>query len=204
MRGRIGYAGRKAQPGWLVALSLLSFSIAFGFAVRPGSAEPLDVDSEIPAPAGDREADNLGHDWIRSEASGAEHLEADQLANSDRQRQLVQEIASKQFGDRLDRTRADLQTIQRIIDEKLLGDNPDDTLQALGVVLGDVLVAQAGYRWIRFADELGRSRALRSRDGKTVAFPVTALSRIVEMKHRPDVAGVYAQLAAMGGAPTSP
>ena len=71
--------------------------------------------------------------------------------------------------------------------------------------LGDVLVAQAGYRWIRFEDAKGRSRALRSRDGKTVAFPVTAISRILDMNHKPDVAGIYAELAAMGGAKlTSP
>lgn len=184
---------------------LLVLATLLGIAIPHASAEPLDVDSEIPAPAGEREADALGGDWIRSEARGTtEHLDADQLANSDRQRRLVQEIASKQFGDQLDRTKADLQTIQRILDEKLLGSNPDDMLQALGVVLGDVLVEQAGYRWIRFADEKGRSRALRSRDGKTVAFPVTALSRIVAMKHRPDVTGVYAQLAAMGGAKKSP
>lgn len=168
------------------------------------SAEPLDVDSEIPGPAAETAADKLGDDWIASTARGSEALEADELANSERQRKLVDEIARRQLGAQLGRTTADLATIQRILDEKRLGSNPDDTIQALGVALGDVLVARAGYRWIRFEDAKGRSRALRSRDGKTVAFPVTAISRILDLGHRPDVAGIYAELAAMGGAKTGP
>lgn len=175
-----------------------------GFSPPTASAEPVDVGAEVPGPAAERAADRLGDDWIRSEARASETLEPDQVANSERQRKMIDEIAREQIGDPLDRTTADLRTIQRILDEKRLGDNPDDTVQALGVVLGDVLVAQAGYRWIRFEDERGRSRALRSRDGRTVAFPVTAISRIRDMKMRPDVAGIYDELAAMGGARTSP
>ncbi len=188
----------------LVLMATLSLLLASGSLPRRASAEPLDVDSEIPPPAGERMSNKLGNDWIRSEVRPSENLEADQLANSERQRKLVDEIARTQLGAQLGKTTADLGILQRILDEKRLGDSPADTTQALGVALGDVLVAQAGYRWIRFEDAKGRSRALRSRDGKTVAFPVTAISRILDMGHRPDVAGIYAQLAAMGGAKTAP
>lgn len=204
MRSRFAFAGGQTQIGRLGAVLLLVLVVSIGYAEGPASAEPLDIDSEIPGPVGDRAADALGDDWIRSPARPSENLEADAVANSERQRGLVDEIARKQLGSQLSRTTADLHTIQRILDEHRLGSNPDDTIQALGVVLGDVLVAQAGYRWIRFEDAKGRSRALRSRDGKTVAFPVTAIARILEMKHRPDIAGIYAELAAMGGAKTSP
>ncbi|MEZ4333961.1 MAG: DUF3806 domain-containing protein [Myxococcota bacterium] len=175
-----------------------------GFPPSIGSADPVDVGAEIAGPAAEEAADRLGNDWIRSEARTSEALEADQIANSERQRKLVDTIARRQLGDQLDRTKGDLRILQRILDEKRLGANPPDTVQALGVVLGDVLVAQAGYHWIRFEDERGRSRALRSRDGKTVAFPVTAIERVRDLDMRPDVAGIYDELAAMGGAETSP
>jgi hypothetical protein len=198
MRSRFSFIWSGILFGRFGSAFLLSLALALP--LPPASAQPLDVGSEIPGPAAERAADALAKDWIRSDSRPSEALEADQAANSDRQRKLVDQIARQKLGQQLGRTIADLPTLQRILDEKLLGSNPDDMLQALGVVLGDVLVAQAGYRWISFHDHRGRSRALRSRDGKTVAFPVTAISRIVEMKHRPDVAGVYAELAAMGGA----
>jgi len=181
----------------LVAALLTSMSV--GLASPLATAEPLDVGAEIPGPAGERAADSLGDDWIRSEAGPSEALEADALANSERQRALVDAIAREQLGEQIGRTTADLRTLQRILDEKRLGANPDDTLQALGVVLGDVLVAQGGFKWIGFNDQRGRSRALRSRDGKTVAFPVTAIARVVKLGHRADVAGIYDELLAMGG-----
>lgn len=208
MSHRSFFASRAFGPGRLViafvVASTASFLLAAGSMPTRASAEPLDVDSEIPRPAGDRMSEKLGNDWIRSEVRPSENLEADELANCERQRKLVDEIARTQLGAQLGKTMDDLKTIQRILDEKRLGSNPADTIQALGVALGDVLVEQAGYRWIRFEDAKGRSRALRSRDGKTVAFPVTAISRILDMDHRPDVAGIYAELAAMGGAKTAP
>lgn len=188
---------RRARMGAAGAIS-----IAVALYTSIGFAEPVDVGEEIPGPAADRAADSLGHDWIRSEGKNSDALEADELANSERQRKLVDEIARRQLGEQLSRTKSDLRTIQRILDEQRLGANPDDTVQALGVVLGDVLVAQAGFRWIRHDDERGRSRALLARDGKTIVFPVTAIARIRDMKHRPDVAGIYAELAALGGAKT--
>ena len=196
---------RRLTPGHRATVALAGLGLLLGgFSPSNGSADPVDIGAEIARPAAEEAADRLGNDWIRSEARTSEALEADQLANSERQRKLVDEIARRQLGDQLDRTKGDLEIIQRILDEKRLGENPPDTVQALGVVLGDVLVAQAGYRWIRFEDELGRSRALRSRDGKTVAFPVTAIERVRDLDMRPDVAGIYDELAAMGGATTSP
>lgn len=95
------------------------------------------------------------------------------------QRALAGDLARRHVGTELTgRSLGDLRVLQEILDQA----PPDDTwsLQALGVALGDVMVAQLGLRWVVFEDSYGRSRALRVGESEDVIFPVTMISKRVE------------------------
>lgn len=121
--------------------------------------------------------------------------ERDQL---DRQRERIDELSRRHLGRSLSGTRSDLKTIQEILDARALDDRDRYRLQALGVVLGDVLVAEYGYEWIAYHDELGRNRALRHAATQHIIFPVTAISRRVEAGIDVDISEIFSQLAASG------
>jgi hypothetical protein len=78
---------------------------------------------------------------------------------------------------------------------------PDQTLelQALGVVLGDVMVAQLGFSWAIVEDELGRSRALRLGESDDLVYPVTMISKRVEKDIRFTVEELYAKAREIAG-----
>jgi hypothetical protein len=61
----------------------------------------------------------------------------------------------------------------------------------MGVIMGDLLAAELGLRWVIYEDDLGRSRALQYKDMETVLFPITMISRRVEVGNRRPVAEIY-------------
>ncbi len=98
------------------------------------------------------------------------------------QRGVVDELARRHVGSRLTASGLqDLRILQQLVDLEVL--KPDQTfeLQALGVALGDVMAAQLGLDWVAVQDELGRSRALRLGETQVVVFPVTMISKRVEL-----------------------
>jgi hypothetical protein len=188
---------------WIIVRSIeIAFTFHLGLAAMvlvlssPLGAEPLDVDAEIPGPPAAEAAASLGSDWLRTPVSETEKLESSESLKLERQRDLVDGIARQGLGESLTHTTHDLRTVQRILDQKLLGVHPNDTLHALGVVLGDVLVAQEGFKWIGYVDEEGRSLALRRSGSEQVVFPVTAISRRVEAGGPVDVTKLYAEMTA--------
>jgi hypothetical protein len=98
------------------------------------------------------------------------------------QRNVVDELARRHVGSTLTAGGLqDLRVLQQLIDLRVL--KPDQTfeLQALGVALGDVMAAQLGLDWVGVQDELGRSRGLRLGETQVVIFPVTMISKRVEL-----------------------
>ena len=65
-------------------------------------------------------------------------------------------------------------------------------LQAMGMVMGDLLAQDLGLHWVVYADRVGRTRALRYRDTDAFLFPVTLVSRRWEAGDRTPVAVIYA------------
>ena len=61
--------------------------------------------------------------------------------------------------------------------ERLVRADEVEKLQAMGMLLGDVLAAQLDMHWVIYEDALGRSRALRYRETDNYLFPVTMISR---------------------------
>ncbi len=109
-----------------------------------------------------------------------------------RQRSAVDELARRHVGSPLTGGALDdLRILQELLDQRVL--QPDQTyeLQALGVVLGDVMVAQLGFSWAIVEDELGRSRALRLGTSDELVYPVTMISKRVEADVRFTVRELY-------------
>ena len=71
----------------------------------------------------------------------------------------------------------DLDTLQRILDDRLVPAQDTLTLQAMGVVFGDLLGDRLDMDWVVYRDHKGRSRALRHRQMDVYLFPVTMISR---------------------------
>jgi hypothetical protein len=148
---------------------------------RPAAKGPLDLDSES----------------VRTRIGP--------LADSDerllsQQRSAVDELARRHIGSPLTGgTTDDLRIIQALLDQRVL--QPDQTyeLQALGVVLGDVMVAQLDFSWAVVEDELGRSRALRLGESDERVYPVTMISKRVEADVQFTVNELYAKARAIAG-----
>lgn len=110
----------------------------------------------------------------------------------ERQRSTIDDIAAFNFGTRFsgDKDR-DVALLQRILDEGLVENDQTRQLQAMGVILGDLLAADLDMDWVIYKDELGRSHALRYRQTDNYLFPVTMISRRREVDNTTPVAEIY-------------
>jgi len=74
----------------------------------------------------------------------------------------VNELAQTKTGTPLRRDLTDLDTLQRIINNELVEVDDHETQQALGVVLGNVMLTDfpTTFEWKVYEDDLGRSRAI--------------------------------------------
>ena len=104
------------------------------------------------------------------------------LSAVDQQFMAEQRMRVEQLANRLGRgltgvVERDLDTLQRILDDRMVPTEDTLTLQAMGVVFGDLLGKRLGMDWVVYRDNKGRSRALRYRKIDIYLFPVTMISR---------------------------
>ncbi|MEO0435366.1 MAG: DUF3806 domain-containing protein [Pseudomonadota bacterium] len=95
----------------------------------------------------------------------------------DEQRQRINELTLRYYGGRCCRSAAELTYLQRLLDERRVNETEELELQAMGILLGDLLVREQSMEWIVFEDAQGRSRALRLADSENYLFPATMISR---------------------------
>jgi hypothetical protein len=108
------------------------------------------------------------------------------------QRSALDELAGGHFGTRFKGDRAhDLRLMQRLLDAKVVRSDQTRELQAMGILLGDLLARELDMHWVVYEDKLGRSRALRYRDTDLYLFPVTMISRRWEGGAYTPVADIY-------------
>ncbi|MFV8820046.1 DUF3806 domain-containing protein [Haliea sp. E17] len=112
------------------------------------------------------------------------------------QRASIEDIVASNYGARIsgDRER-DIALLQRVLDERLVRNDQARQLQAMGVILGDLLAADLGMHWVVYRDKLGRSHALRYLDSDIYLFPVTMISRRREVGNLTPVAEIYTDVA---------
>lgn len=95
----------------------------------------------------------------------------------DRQRALIDELSRRHLGRSCCKGVEELDLLQRLLDEEVVRADQRLELQAMGVILGDILAGALDMDWVIYEDELGRSRALRLGNTSNLLFPVTMISR---------------------------
>lgn len=112
------------------------------------------------------------------------------------QYELIQDIVNSELSKRFNGDKAhDLQLLQKLIDSGAIKSEQRRELQALGVVLGKTLAQEFELRWVVFRDTVGRSRALQIDETKRVVFPMTMISRRLEVDARANVQEIYAKVS---------
>lgn len=108
------------------------------------------------------------------------------------QRNLIEDIVRRNLGSSFTQDPSfDLVVLQRLISEGKVLPHQRQELQAMGIILGDLLAAKLGMRWVVYEDDLGRSRALQLNDTDNFLFPVTMISRRIEAGNTTPVQAIY-------------
>ena len=108
------------------------------------------------------------------------------------QQALLEDLTTRHFGRRFNRQRDnDLELLQLLLDRRLVRPEQTRELQAMGVILGDLLAAELDLHWVVYEDNLGRSRALRDDISGTYLFPMTMISRRREVDDLTPVSEIY-------------
>ena len=94
------------------------------------------------------------------------------------QRETMQDLAMMNLGRQFNGDRnLDLELLQALLDKQLVRPDQVRELQAMGVIMGDLLAAELGMRWVLYEDNVGRSRALRYQKSDILLFPITMIAR---------------------------
>jgi|SaaInl5LU_22_DNA_1037371.scaffolds.fasta_scaffold02172_9 hypothetical protein len=108
------------------------------------------------------------------------------------QRNLIEDIVRRSLGSSFTGDPSfDLPVLQRLISEGKVLPHQRQELQAMGIVLGDLLAAKLGMQWVIYEDDLGRSRALQLPDSDNFLFPVTMISRRIEAGNTTPVQAIF-------------
>jgi hypothetical protein len=123
--------------------------------------------------------------------------EVQPLSDSDRrslerQRDIVRTLARRHVGaPPRGGSLEDLRILQTLVDDRVLERDQVYELQALGVVLGDILAEQLDLSWVVVDDQYGRTRALQYGSREDVFFPVTMISKRYEKRIPVDIDELY-------------
>lgn len=109
----------------------------------------------------------------------------------------IDELARLKLGRQIHGDKSDLEILQKIIHRGLIARDDIITMQAMGVVMGNVMVADLGLVWKVYKDKLGESKATCLPQGSECLFPITMLSRRMEVGLLPDVEKVYNESTAL-------
>ncbi len=85
----------------------------------------------------------------------------------------------------------DLELLQALLDKGLVRNHQTEQLQAMGIVLGDLLRQELGMGWVVYEDKRGRSRALRLNRTDIYIFPITMISRRREGGNEATVQSIF-------------
>jgi len=108
-----------------------------------------------------------------------------------KQRNRIDAITRSNFGRPIRKNKSDIIALQRTIDEELIDTEDTETLQALGVVLGDVYINENNiFEWKVYEDG-NASHAICIKKSEVCLFPITMLSRRIEAGTKPNVDAIY-------------
>lgn len=108
------------------------------------------------------------------------------------QRSALDVLARAELGSQFNGTKdRDLVILQALLDRQLVRADQKKELQAMGVIMGDLLAQELHLHWVIYEDSLGRSRALRYRKTDNYLFPITMISRRREADNLSPVSDIY-------------
>lgn len=109
----------------------------------------------------------------------------------------VDDLTRTKLGLQIHGDKRDIETLQRVIHRGLVKQDNESMQQALGAVLGNVMVNELGLEWKHYVDRYGRSRAACAPETEECLFPITMLSRRMKVGLMPDVDKVYTESTAL-------
>lgn len=108
------------------------------------------------------------------------------------QRATLQDLAGLELGRRFNsQQQNDIEILQLLLDRRVIKSSDTRELQAMGVIMGDLLAADLDMHWVIYEDSYGRSRALRYKESNEYLFPITMISRRREADNHTPVADIY-------------
>jgi len=107
------------------------------------------------------------------------------------QASLISDLTSLKLGQPVRGTQDDIKLLQRVIYKGLIKRDDSLTMQAMGAVLGNLMVKEFDMQWMVYEDGNGRSRAVCAPVSKECLFPITMLSRRMEVGLLPNVQELY-------------
>jgi hypothetical protein len=110
----------------------------------------------------------------------------------EQQRTRIDELARFDLGKQIQGDKAnDLGILQTLLDRHLVRADQTLELQAMGVVMGDLLASELNMEWVIYEDRYGRSRALKIKYSDNFLFPITMISRRAEVGADVQVEKIY-------------
>ena len=108
------------------------------------------------------------------------------------QRASINDLCREHYGRQLTGQRLnDFALLQRLLDDQLVKPTDVLTLQAMGVIFGDIIAKELRLSWTIYIDQYGRSRALAIPKQRDVIFPVTMISRRIQAGANVNIDAVY-------------
>ncbi len=103
----------------------------------------------------------------------------------------IDELTRRHLGSPVRGDSSDLALLQHIVNRGLIQKDERQLLQAMGAVFGNVLQQELGMSWMVYEDKKGKSRALCVAGTQDCLFPITMLSRRMEVGLLPNVQEIY-------------
>lgn len=105
---------------------------------------------------------------------------------------LIDDLSRRYLGRQINGSKAnDIEVMQLLLDKSLVRPEQTLELQAMGVILGNLIKEQEKLKWVVYTDRLGRSKALLVPHKEDVIFPVTMISRRVETGNKVDINALF-------------
>tara|TARA_R110002049_G_scaffold57581_2_gene157713 strand:+ start:2421 stop:2927 length:507 start_codon:yes stop_codon:yes gene_type:complete len=135
--------------------------------------------------------------WVSSTGLAEETVQISEpsaldLQYMEQQRQVIQDLAAVNLGRHFSGDKArDLELLQALLDRGYVRPDQVRELQAMGVIMGDLLAADLDMHWVIYEDSMGRSRALRWQESDNYLFPITMIARRREVGNETPVVDIY-------------
>ncbi len=112
------------------------------------------------------------------------------------QKQQLEDLSSLHLGRRFNGQKDnDLSVLQALLDRRIVKGHQRQSLQAMGIIMGNLLAKELDLHWVIYEDKKGRSRALRYKETDNYLFPMTMISRRREVGNDTPVREIYDKAA---------